>query len=254
MIYKWPITIPQLSGETTRMLYVYTPKGYERNRRKKYPVLYMFDGHNIFWDKDAAYGKSWGMGKYLDKIRAQLIVVAVECDKQGGRLSEYSPFDFDDPKHGVCVGRGKLTMDWMVRELKPHIDRRFRTKRGRVNTFIGGSSMGGLMSLYALLAYNDTFGGAMCLSPSLWTAPESIYELVTHAKLHPDTVLYLDYGANELVWHKGMDKILPVIVGALYGRGIPLTFRIVPEGEHCEACWEKQLPFAVGTLLYKRTF
>ena len=69
-----------------------------------------------------------------------------------------------------------------------------------------------------------------------------------------DTVLYLDYGANEMIWHKGMNEILPTIVGALYRRGIPLTFRIVPEGEHCEACWEKQLPFAFNTLLYKRNF
>ena len=88
MIYKFPVTVPQLTGNEPRMLYVYTPKGYERNRRKRYPVLYLFDGHNMFYDKDAAYGKSWGVGKYLDRTRTQLIVVAVECDKKGGRLSE----------------------------------------------------------------------------------------------------------------------------------------------------------------------
>ena len=254
MIYKFPVTIPQLSGNEPRMLYVYTPKGYERNRRKRYPVLYLFDGHNMFYDKDAAYGKSWGVGKYLDRTRTQLIVVAIECDKKGGRLSEYSPFDFEDSKYGSVKGRAKLHMDWIVRKLKPEIDKHFRTKRGRTNTFIGGSSMGGLISLYALLQYNRTFGGAMCLSPSLWTAPEKIHELVKKAKLEQDTVLYLDYGANELIWHKGMDEILPTIVGALYRRGISLTFRIVPEGEHCEACWEKQLPFAINTLMYKRNF
>ncbi len=253
MIYKWPITIPLLSGETTRMLYVYTPKGYERNKRKRYPVLYMFDGHNVFWDKDAAYGKSWGMGKYLDKTRGQLIVVAVECDKQGGRLSEYSPFDFADSKHGTFKGRGRDTMEWMVHTLKPEIDRRFRTKRGRAHTFIGGSSMGGLMSLYALLEYNHVFGGAMSLSPSLWVSPEGMNQLAATAKLNPNTVLYMDYGANELVWHPGMGEALAMVAGTLYGRGVPLTFRIVPEGEHCEGSWEKQLPFAIGTLLYKRT-
>ena len=114
--------------------------------------------------------------------------------------------------------------------------------------------MGGLISLYALLQYNKTFGGAMCLSPSLWTAPRKIYELITTANLNPETVLYLDYGANEMVWHKGMNEILPAIVGALYRRGIPLTFRIVPEGEHCEACWEKQLPIAINSMMYKRNF
>ncbi|MBQ5672015.1 MAG: alpha/beta hydrolase, partial [Oscillospiraceae bacterium] len=107
MIYKFPVTIPQLSGNEQRMLYVYTPKGYERNRRKRYPVLYLFDGHNVFYDKDAAYGKSWGVGKYLDRTRTQLIVVAIECEKTGGRLSEYSPFDFSDPKYGNVKGRAK---------------------------------------------------------------------------------------------------------------------------------------------------
>lgn len=254
MIYKFPITIPQLSGDDQRMLYVYTPKGYERNRRKRYPVLYLFDGHNMFYDKDAAYGKSWGVGKYLDHNRTQLIVVAIECDKKGGRLSEYSPFDFSDSKYGDVKGRAKIHMDWIVHKLKPAIDKHFRTKRGRTNTYIGGSSMGGLISLYAVLQYNRVFGGAMCLSPSLWTAPYKIHELVMSAKIDTQTTLYLDYGANELAWHKGMDEILPAIVGALYRRGIPLTFRIVPEGEHCEACWEKQLPFAINTIMYKRNF
>ena len=254
MIYKWPITIPQLSGDATRMLYVYTPKGYERNKRKKYPVLYMFDGHNMFFDTDAAYGKSWGLGKYLDRTRTQLIVVAIECDKNGGRLSEYSPFDFVDSKYGTFRGRGRDTMEWITKKLKPSIDRHFRTKKGRKNTFIGGSSMGGLMSLYALMEYNAVFGGAISMSPSLWVSPDGVYNLIAKAQLDPDTVLYMDYGANELVWHEGMAQLLPTIVGALYGRGLLMTSRIVPEGEHCEACWEKQLPFAISTLLYKRTF
>lgn len=251
MIYEFPITIPPLSGDAQRLLYVYTPKGYERNRRKRYPVLYMFDGHNMFYDEDAAYGKSWGMGQYLDRTRTQLIVVAIECDKEGGRLSEYSPFDFVDTQYGTFPGRANIHMDWIVRKLKPAIDRHFRTKQSRANTFIGGSSMGGLISLYALMHYNKTFGGAMCLSPSLWVNPEGVYSLIENAELDPNTVLYLDYGENELKWHEGMPEVLPKAVGALYDRNIPLTFRIVPNGDHCEASWEKQLPFAINTLLYK---
>ena len=90
MIYKFPVTIPKLTGNEPRTLYVYTPKGYERNRRKKYPVLYLFDGHNMFYDKDAAYGKSWGVGKYLDRTRTQIIVVAIECEKTlAGQPTQY---------------------------------------------------------------------------------------------------------------------------------------------------------------------
>ena len=254
MIYKSTVTIPELSGSEPRNLYVYTPKGYEYNRHRRYPVLYLFDGHNVFYDKDAAYGKSWGVGKYMDQTRTQMIVVAVECSRQGQRLSEYSPFDFEDSVHGAFEGRAKLHMDWIVQVLKPTIDRKYRTKRGRTHTFIGGSSMGGLISLYALMEYNAVFGGAMCLSPSLWVSPEGVCEMISEAQLDPDTVLYLDYGANELLWHEGMPQLLPAVVGELYRRSVLLTFRIVPEGEHCEACWEKQLPFAIGTLMYKRRF
>ena len=67
MVKKWNITIPELTGEEERRLYVYLPKSYTTNRRKRYPVLYMFDGHNLFFDSDATYGKSWGLKKYLEK-------------------------------------------------------------------------------------------------------------------------------------------------------------------------------------------
>ena len=132
----------------------------------------MFDGHNVFFDSDATYGKSWGMKNYMDRTKTQLIIVAVECNHSpdNGRLKEYSPFSFEDPKYGAVQGLGKMTMEWMVNWLKPYIDKRYRTLPDRAHTYIAGSSMGGLMSLYAVVAYNQVFSGAAALSPSLWTA------------------------------------------------------------------------------------
>ena len=95
MVKKWFIQIPQLSGDLQRRVYLYLPESYGKDPEKRYPVMYMFDGHNVFFDSDATYGKSWGMRDYMQKSKKQLIIVAVECNHEGnGRLQEYSPYNF----------------------------------------------------------------------------------------------------------------------------------------------------------------
>ena len=253
MIHKWDITIPELTGDEPRRAYVYVPGWWEEDPEQRFPVLYMFDGHNVFFDEDATYGKSWGMKEYLEYTDAPLIVAAVECNRHpdNGRLSEYSPYTFHEPNFGHVQGRGKITMDWFVRTFKPQIDREYRTLPGRQHTFIAGSSMGGLMSLYALLEYNSVFSRAAALSPSLWVAPDRLARLVRGAEVRSDTVLYIDYGSRELGNHELMQSQFARVVGQLLTRGIKLTCRIVPGGDHCEASWEKQIPFFINTLMYE---
>ena len=113
MIDSWELTIPELTGDEPRRAYVYLPDSWEQDQGLRYPVLYMFDGHNVFFDEDATFGKSWGLGEYLDATETQVIVAAVECNHHpdNGRLSEYSPFTFRTPQFKKVVGRGKLTMD-----------------------------------------------------------------------------------------------------------------------------------------------
>ena len=214
----------------------------------------MFDGHNVFFDSDATYGKSWGLGDYLDEFDVPLIVAAVECNHHpdNGRLSEYSPYTFYEPDFGHVPGRGKVTMDWFVNTFKPSIDREYRTLSDRQHTFIAGSSMGGLMSLYALLEYNQIFSRAAALSPSLWVAPGKIESLIRSACLAPGTVLYMDYGSEELANHSHMIRSLGKAAQLLLEKGIFLDFRIVPGGDHSEASWERQIPFFLNTLLYGR--
>ena len=243
MIIKWNVTIPVLSGDKPRRGYVYLPRSYDLEPEKRFPVLYMFDGHNVFFDEDATYGKSWGMKDYMDKTGKELIIVGIECNDQGWRrLNEYSPVDFEFEQVGKIQGQGKLYMDWLVCTLKPYIDSTYRTLPDRHNTFIAGSSMGGLMSLYAACYYNDVFHRAACLSPSLWVAPEKLRALVTAATPDPDTWIYMDYGSGELDNHLGNPQILLEAVGTLLEKQVMLTFRIVPGGTHCEASWEKQIP------------
>lgn len=253
MIEKWQTTLPRLTGKAPRTVYVYVPEEATENPEARFPVLYMFDGHNVFFDEDATYGKSWGMKEYLDETVAPLIVVAVDCNHSpnNGRLSEYSPFTFDEAGIGHVRGRGQRYMDWLTGALKPMIDARYPTLPGRETTFIAGSSMGGLMSLYAATAYNAVFSRAACLSPSLWVAPRGVKRMIRSAELSPDTVIYMDYGQKELQNHEGMLSVFVDAADALTRRSVLLTSRIVPGGEHCEACWEEQIPFFMNTLLYE---
>ena len=252
MIYKWDITIPELTGAEPRSAYIYLPESYNDNPERHYPVLYMFDGHNVFFDSDATYGKCWGMKEYMDQTSTQLIVAAVECNHSpdNGRLREYSPFTFKDSNFGKITGLGKLTMEWLINDFKKDIDSRFQTIPDREHTYIAGSSMGGLMSLYALMEYNNVFSKAAALSPSLWTAPKKIISLIKNSMIQPDTVLYMDYGSNELNHHDNMLLIYEKIARNLLHCGVLLNSWIVPGGDHCEASWEQQIPFFMHTLLY----
>ncbi len=254
MVEKWPVTVPELSGDAPRGAYVYVPDEARQNPWARYPVLYMFDGHNVFFDADATYGKSWGMKEYLERTGTPLIVAAVECSHgaHGERLSEYSPFDFRAPEFGPLPGRGQETMDWFVRAFKPMVDARFPTLPDREHTFIAGSSMGGLMALYAVTAYNRVFSRAAALSPSVMVSPDRMKRLLVEVPLERDTVVYMDYGSQELARHPAVTKRFAAVAGALMERGVHVTARIVPGGEHCEASWERQIPFFLGTLLYER--
>jgi len=253
MIEKWPISYPAITGKEDRNVYVYIPDCVEEDEETRFPVLYMFDGHNVFFDEDATYGKCWGMKEYMDETETPMIIVAVDCNHSpdNGRLKEYSPFNFSYKKMNIR-GQGKATMNWFTRTLKPIIDKRYPTLPERESTFIAGSSMGGLMSLYAAIEYNDVFSRAACLSPSLWVARWRVNDLVQRAKLSPDTVIYMDYGSRELGNHDGMRKLFATVSARLMAKGVWLTSRIIPNGDHCEACWEEQIPVFMHILQYER--
>ena len=256
MIETWNVTLPQLTGDEPRKAYVYVPDYFGEDETQRFPVLYMFDGHNVFFDEDATYGKSWGMKEFLEETEMPLIVAAVECNHSpdNARLSEYSPYSFQRRGMGKFVGRGRLTMEWIVHEFKPYIDHEYPTLPKRADTFIAGSSMGGLMSLYALMEYNRYFSRAAALSPSLWVAPGRIERLIKTARLNPDTTLYMDYGSRELGNHTGMASGFGRFAQLLMERRVNLTCRIVPGGDHSEASWERQIPFFMDALFYGKDY
>ena len=114
MLETWDITIPALTGEEPRKAYVYVPDLCKEDGELRLPVLYMFDGHNLFFDEEATYGKSWGLLDYMEQTQTPLIIAAVECNHSPdhGRLKEYCPWSCEMPGVGKLVGKGKTTMDW----------------------------------------------------------------------------------------------------------------------------------------------
>ena len=157
--------MPQLNRH--RRIWIYLPEGYASSN-KKYPVLYMHDGQNLFDEATGPFGE-WGVDEALDTLgphHKELIVVGIDNGAEK-RLNEYSPYDME--KYGK--GEGDQYVDFLVKTLKPFIDKHYRTKKDDDNTFIAGSSMGGLISFYAILKYPKVFGAAGVFSPAFWITP-----------------------------------------------------------------------------------
>ena len=251
MIKEWEVVIPSLGGDKKRKVYVYLPVEYNSDSEVRYPVMYMFDGHNLFFDDKASFGKGWGLKDYLDNTKTPLIIASVECNREGnGRLSEYSPIDFIFKNGEKIKGRGGEYLNWLVKEFKPYIDKTFNTLSDREHTAIGGSSMGGLMTLYALAKYNAYFSRGAALSPSLWVYGK-IPDFVEKSRFGKNTILYTDYGSKEFKNHSAQRKIFSKTCARLTEKGVLITSRVVPDGVHSEASWEKSIPFFMNVLGFK---
>ena len=247
MIQTFDLTIPELSGVELRRAYVWLPDAYDGDPDARFPVLYMFDGQNGFFDEDASFGTSWRMYDYLNAGQPDVIVAAVSCS-QTGRMAEYSPFSHENGDAGHVNARGRSTMEWLLGEFKPSIDAQYRTLPDRDNTLIAGSSMGGLMSLYAALDYNGAFSRAACLSPSLWVHPRKSLRMIERARIAPDTCIYFDYGTQEMGNHPKNTEVLCAACSALLHKGVDLTFRLVPGGTHSEESWAQRVPVMMKCL------
>ena len=247
MIQTFDLTIPELSGGELRRAYVWLPNAYDGDPDARFPVLYMFDGQNVFFDEDASFGTSWRMYDYLNAGQPDVIVAAVSCS-QTGRMAEYSPFSHENGDAGHVNARGRSTMEWLLGEFKPSIDAQYPTLTDRDNTLIAGSSMGGLMSLYAALDYNGAFSRAACLSPSLWVHPRKSLRMIERARIAPDTCIYFDYGTQEMGNHPKNTEVLCAACSALLHKGVDLTFRLVPGGTHSEESWAQRVPVMMKCL------
>ncbi|MEP7142994.1 MAG: alpha/beta hydrolase-fold protein [Ferruginibacter sp.] len=226
-------TIPQLGR--TRRIWLYLPPGYAKNK-KRYPVMYMQDGQNIFDEYTSAFGE-WGVDECVDSMikngKPGCIIVGI--DNGPKRMNEYNPYRFKD----FGKGEGDQYVDFIVEDLKPFIDKHYRTLRSNQNTIIAGSSMGGLISYYAMLKYPGVFGKAGIFSPAFWTA-DKIMDLTNSNGKNLKGTLFFYIGGQEGKEHIENMKEITEKLGMI---SKALVFSVTdPEGSHNEHAWRKWFP------------
>jgi predicted alpha/beta superfamily hydrolase len=234
--------MPQLGKK--RRIWIYLPAGYQASK-KNFPVLYMHDGQNLFDKVTSGYGE-WGVDEVLDSLSKnsgkQMIVVGID---HGGkdRITEYNPYDSQYGK-----GEGKAYVDFLVKTLKPYIDATFRTLKDPGHTAIAGSSMGGLISMYAIARYPEVFGNAGIFSPAFWLAPD-LYGEVSRLLPNPgEQRIYFVAGALET---KTMLPDLEKMYHQLdpSGRNAKIRLKEASDGKHSEWFWHREFP-AFATFIF----
>lgn len=182
-----------------RDVLVYLPPGYDADKRKRYPVLYLHDGQNLF-DGATSFikGAEWGVDETAQRLITDgaiepLIIVGI-YNTGKDRVDEYTPTA--DARHKMG-GKADLYGRMLVEELKPFIDSEYRTRRDAKHTGLGGSSLGGLVSLYLALKYPQTFGRVVVASPSVWWDNKMILREVEALKKRPRVRIWLDMGTKE---------------------------------------------------------
>ena len=246
MVIKQPFYYPP--GKSDRTLHIYLPEG----KGGRFPVMYFFDGHNLFFDSDATYGKSWGLKEFLDSWSKPMIVVGMECSHTGNqRLEEYLPYPATGDNAGKLTAKGDETLDWLITRVKPYIDGRFPTIPFRECTGIAGSSMGGLMAIRGVLGYNRWFSKAACLSSAIGFCPEGVFTDAAMAPISANTRVYLSWGSREAWGRQGPENRDDNSQSYRWNHGLAREIDrkggttlvyCQPGGGHCEADWEKQVP------------
>ncbi len=225
--------MPQLGRQ--RRIWIYLPADYATSG-KKYPVIYMHDGQNLFDEYVSGYNE-WGVDEIMDKVspKEQCIIVGVD---HGGeyRITEYDPYD---TKYGK--GRGSDYVDFLVKTLKPYIDEHYHTKKDARNTTVAGSSMGGLISMYAILKYPDVFGNAGVFSPAFWLSPE-LYKYAEERNLKKYSRIYFvcgdseSYASESMAMVNNMKKMVDIVrAKGLSEQNTPET--VVKGAKHDEKQW-----------------
>jgi predicted alpha/beta superfamily hydrolase len=228
-----------------RDLIVYVPGIYARRADMSFPVLYLEDGQNLF-DPDTSFiqGMYWHVGETANRMIASgmlqpLIIVGIyNTDK---RLNEYTPTR--DKKLGG--GRADKYGRMLVEELKPFIDSKYRTLAGPENTGLGGSSLGGLLTIYLGVKYPDIFGKLAVLSPSVWWNQRAILNYVDRAKVPDLARIWLDVGTKEDTHTvANVTALRDVLVKKGWQDGANLHFQIFQGAQHNEDAWAQRVgPF-----------
>lgn len=246
-------TVATITGRGVR---VYLPRGYDQHTWKRYPVLYMQDGTNVFdpggsfgsWSADATATREISQGRVRE-----VIIVAV--DNKANRRVEYNPPA--DTYVGESQGTADKYLRFLMENVRPMADYHFRTLTDRRNTMVGGSSMGGIFSIYAGYETN-VFGGLLAMSPAVTRAPN--YTAALWARSRQPLRIYLDTGSAEGqvgtvpggdYWSKPWEAY-DIFLAQGYAVNDDLLMRIGCGHQHNEEAWRARLPGAMAFLLDAR--
>ena len=228
-----------------RDVYAYLPPSYGEGERR-YPVIYMHDGQNLF-DAATSFAEEWGVDETMESLAGEGVEAIVVGISNTGtdRCDEYSPFV--DPEQGG--GQGEEYLDFLLDTVKPRVDGDFRTFPDRETTGIVGSSMGGLISLYAFFRRPESFGFAGVLSPALWFARGAVFPHLAAAP-SPAGRVYLDVGTAEgEETLRNARRMRDLLARKGYAPDAALRYLEAEGAAHSEGAWAGRLGGAIRFLL-----
>ena len=233
------------SGNRGRRVSVYLPPGYEADIERRYPVMYMQDGQNLYDPTEAFVALPWAVVETAQQLIlsgeiSPLIIVGVH-NAGAGRVDEYTPVVAE---RGRMRGRGGKADEYgrmIIEELKPFIDGEYRTRPEREFTGLGGSSLGGLVSLYLGLKRPDVFSRLAIMSPSVWWANNQIIREAAKIGERLPLRIWLDIGKREGPTIKHQVRALKEILLANGWRtGEDFAYFEIPGAQHDEAAWAER--------------
>jgi predicted alpha/beta superfamily hydrolase len=228
----------------SRDVLVYLPRGYRRSFRRRYPVLYLQDGQNMFDAATAFAGVEWNADESAERLTKQklmepTILVAV-ANTGKNRIHEYAPTTgvIEATATRKKRSRGMLRKygEFLIRELKPFIDRYYRTRPEAEFTGLGGSSLGGLATLALGLWFPGFFNRLAVMSPSIWWDDCAIYRILDGVENKPPLKIWLDTGTNEPGWERARE-LGERLVEKGWRPGDDLEYLEVEGAGHSEAAW-----------------
>ncbi len=228
-------------------LVIYLPPSYAENSLKRYPVCYIHDGQNLFDPAESFKGQSWGVHQVIDMqalsgCMDEIIAVGI-YNRGRGRLFDYTP-SFDPHFKGIGAGGGADEYaEFMIEEIKPYVDKQYRTKPDAAHTGLMGSSLGGLVSLYIARKHPEIFSKVAALSSSFWWNRRKMLKEITNSCQFLPLRIYLDAGGHDS-W-QDTHAMYESLLRCGYLPGIDILYHMQPEHRHTEAHWGERvhLPF-----------
>ncbi|MCF6213226.1 MAG: alpha/beta hydrolase [Flavobacteriaceae bacterium] len=259
-IYKWGQRINKVVGQITgtvkyhkkmqgtgildRDVIVWLPPNYDKNTSEKYAVLYMHDGQNIIDPKTSSFGIDWQIDESCDSlIKSNNIppIIVVGINSSADRSLDYSPGK-----------KGEAYMNFIINKVKPFIDSTYRTKSDRKHTFVGGSSMGGLISMMLVWEHAEVFYGAICMSPAFqYDNFDYIPKITSDKGAKKDIKIYLDLGTVglETQLEPGVNAMINALNAKGYLKNKDYFYLKEENARHFEADWARRFPKALTFIL-----